>query len=188
MGKNNNPCKVITGPNTLFSYLNCFEPKAMVPGSPEKYSVSLVFKKSDTKTLAKIEAAIKAAYEEGASKLKGNGKSVPPLSSIKTPLRDGDIDRPDDEVYHDCYFINANSSTAPQVVDADCNPIFDRNEAYSGCKGRASVTFYSYNVNGAKGVAAGLGNIQILEKGTPLGGRSSAEDDFATDDDDDFLD
>lgn len=40
--------------------------------------------------MEKIKAAIQAAYEEGQSKLKGNGKSVPALSAIKTPLRDGE--------------------------------------------------------------------------------------------------
>ena len=188
MGKN--PCKVITGPETMLSYLNCFEPKAMMPGAPEKFSVSAIIPKSDTKTLKKIEAAIQAAYEEGQSKLKGNSKSVPPLSSLKTPLRDGDTDRPDDPAYANSYFVNANSSSAPEVVDADCNPIINRADAYSGCKGRVSITFYAYNINGgARGIAAGLGNIQVLEKGTPFGSRSSAEDDFSNDDDDDdFLD
>ena len=90
--------KVITGKNTRFSYLNALEPKAIAGGTP-KYSVSLIIDKGDTKTIAAIEAAIKEAYQEGEAKLKGNGKSVPPLTSIKTPLRDGDIDRPDDEAY-----------------------------------------------------------------------------------------
>ena len=64
-------------------------------------------------TVQKIKVAIKAAYEEGQAKLKGNGKSVPALSVLKTPLRDGDTERPDDEAYRDAYFINANSPTPP---------------------------------------------------------------------------
>ena len=44
----------------------------------------------NTAKVAKIEAAIEAAYREGESKLKGNGKSVPALSVLKTPLRDGE--------------------------------------------------------------------------------------------------
>jgi hypothetical protein len=181
-----NPTKVITGPNTTFSYLNCFEPKAIQGGTP-KYSVSLIIPKSDTKTIEKIKAAIQAAYEEGQSKLKGNGKSVPALSALKTPLRDGDEERPDDEAYRDSYFINANSGTAPGIVDADCNPILDRNEMYSGVKGRASVNIYAYNVNGNRGIACGLNNLQKISDGTPLGGKCRAEDDFATEDDEDFL-
>ena len=86
----NNPMKVITGPDTRWSYANVWEPKSINGGTP-KYSVSLIIPKSDTKTVAKIKAAIEAAYQEGQSKLKGNSKSVPPLAAIKTPLRDGDI-------------------------------------------------------------------------------------------------
>lgn len=186
MGNYKNPTKVITGPNTTFSYLNCFEPKAIQGGTP-KYSVSLIIPKSDTKTIEKIKAAIQAAYEEGQSKLKGNGKSVPALSVLKTPLRDGDEERPDDEAYRDSYFINANSGTAPGIVDADCNPILDRNEMYSGVKGRASINIYAYNVNGNRGIACGLNNLQKISDGTPLGGKSRAEDDFDTEDDEDFL-
>ena len=84
-----NPMKVITGPNTRWSYANVWEPKSINGGAP-KYSVSLIIPKSDTKTVSKIQAAIEAAYREGEAKLKGNGKSVPALSVIKTPLRDGD--------------------------------------------------------------------------------------------------
>ena len=139
------------------------------------------------KTVEKIKAAIQAAYEEGQSKLKGNGKSVPALSVIKTPLRDGDLERPDDEAYKNSYFINANSASAPGIVDADRNPIMERSEMYSGVKGRASINLYAYNVNGNRGIACGLNNLQKISDGTPLGGRSRAEDDFATDDYDDFL-
>lgn len=182
----NNPTKVVTGICT-FSYLNCWDPKA-INGSTPKFSVSLIIPKSDVKTIEKIKAAIQAAYEEGQSKLKGNGKSVPALSVIKTPLRDGDLERPDDEAYKNSYFINANSTSAPGIVDADRNPIMERSEMYSGVKGRASINLYAYNVNGNRGIACGLNNLQKISDGTPLGGRSRAEDDFATDDYEDFLD
>ncbi len=108
MAKFINPTKVITGVNTRWSYANVWDPKSINGGAP-KYSVSLIIPKSDTTTINKIKAAIQAAYEEGQSKLKGNGKSVPALSAIKTPLRDGDLERPDDEAYKNAYFINANS-------------------------------------------------------------------------------
>ena len=186
MPKFKNLTKVITGPNTIFSYLNCWDPKANQGGSP-KFSVSLIIPKSDVKTIQKINDAIQAAYDEGQNKLKGSGKSVPALSTLKTPLRDGDLERPDDANYKNSYFINANSSTAPGIVDADCNPIIERSEMYSGVKGRASISLYAYNVNGNRGIACGLNNLQKLSDGTPLGGRSRAEDDFSSADEDDFL-
>ena len=181
-----NPTKVITGVNTRWSYANVWDPKSIDGGKP-KYSVSLIIPKDDTATVNKIKAAIQAAYEEGQSKLKGNGKTVPPLSAIKNPLRDGDLEKPDDEAYAGCYFVNANSATAPGVVDADRQPIIERSEVYSGVYGRASINFYAFNVNGNRGIACGLNNLQKIRDGEPLGGKSSAESDFATEDDDDFL-
>lgn len=185
MSKFNNPTKVITGANTRWSYANVWQPKSINGGTP-KYSVSLIIPKSDTDTVNKVKAAIQAAYDEGAAKLKGSGKSIPSLSVIKTPMRDGDLERPDDETYKNAYFINANSSTAPGVVDADRQPIIDTSEVYSGVYGRASINFYAFNSNGNKGIACGLNNLQKIRDGEPLGGKSRAEDDFA-DAEDDFL-
>lgn len=183
---NANPMKVITGKETRWSYANVWEPKSINGGTP-KYSVSLIIPKSDTETVKKIKAAIEAAYQEGEAKLKGNGKSVPALSVIKTPLRDGDSERPDDPAYANCFFVNANSATAPGIVDADRNPILTRGEVYSGVYGRASISFYAFNSNGNKGIACGLNNLQLIRAGEPLGGKVSAESDFASDEDEDFL-
>ena len=186
MKTNVNPCKVITGPNTRWSYANVWEPKAINGGTP-KYSVSLIIPKDDTATVAKIKAALEAAYKEGEAKLKGNGRSVPPLTAIKNPLRDGDLERPDDPAYANAYFINANSATPPGIVDVARQEIFDHSEVYSGVYGKASITFYAFNSNGNKGIACGLNNLQKIRDGEPLGGKASAASDFATDEDNDFL-
>ena len=185
MAKISNPTKVITGVNTRWSYANVWDPKSINGGAP-KYSVSLIIPKSDTVTVEKIKAAIQAAYEEGEAKLKGNGRSVPPLAALKTPLRDGDTERPNDPAYANAYFINANSASAPGIVDADRQPILERSEVYSGVYGRASINLYAFNSNGNKGIACGLNNLQKIRDGQPLGSRSRAEDDFA-DEEDDFL-
>ena len=58
-------------------------------------------------------------------------------------------------------------------------PITDTSQLYSGIIGRVSITFYAFNVNGSRGIAAGLNNIQKLADGRPLGARSRPEDDFA---------
>ena len=178
--------KVITGPDTRWSYANVWQPKSINGGKP-KYSVSLIIPKSDTVTLNKIKVAIEAAYKEGEAKLKGNGRSVPALSAIKTPLRDGDVERPDDEAYANSYFLNANSTSRPGIVDSDRNEIIDSSEVYSGVYGRASINFYAFNSNGNRGIACGLNNLQKIRDGEPLGGHTSAAEDFAADDDDDFL-
>lgn len=179
---NENKTKVVTGEVRL-SYANVWEPKS-INGGKEKYSVSIIIPKQDQKTIEKIEKAVDAAIEEGLSKF--NGKK-PNKSAIKLPLRDGDVEK-DDPAYADAYFLNANSLTAPQIVDKNVEPILDRSEVYSGVYARVSINFYAYNVNGNKGVAVGLGNIQKMRDGQPLGNRSNASDDFdAVDEDDDFL-
>ena len=185
MAKFANPTKVITGVKTRWSYANVWEPKSINGGAP-KYSVSLIIPKSDVKTVTALKNAIQAAYDEGQSKLKGSSKSVPSLSSIKNPLRDGDAERPDDEAYKDSFFINANSATAPGIVDAARQPILEHSEVYSGVYGRASINLYAFNSNGNKGIACGLNNLQKISDGEPLGGKTRAEDDFA-DEDEDFL-
>lgn len=178
--------KVVTG-KVRMSYVHVFEPN---PEDAEidagKYSVSLIIPKSDTQTINKINAAIKAAKEAGKTS-KWGGK-IP--AKLDTPLRDGDIDREDDPTYEDCYFINAKSDKAPGVVDKHMNPILDADEFYSGCYGRASITFYAYDKSGNKGIGCGLNNLQKLADGEPLTSRSTPEEDFADDfeddEDDDF--
>ena len=174
--------KVVTGVNTRFSYFNGWEPVS-INGSKERYSVSVLIPKSDTKTISAVHKAVDAAIEDGLAKF---GGKKPNKATLKLPLRDGDIER-EDEAYKGHYFINANSTTAPQIVDNNVQPILDRSEVYSGCYGRVSLNFYAFNSNGNKGIACGLGNIQKLSDGEPLGGRSSASDDFTTEEDEEFL-
>lgn len=181
MNNNNTKTKVITGTVRL-SYANVWEPKS-INGGTEKYSVSVLIPKNDIETINAINVAIDTAIEEGISKF---GGKKPNKAGIKIPLRDGDVER-DDEAYKDCYFLNANSTTPPQIVDKAVKPILDRNELYSGCYGKVSLSFYAFNSNGNKGVACGLGNIQKVKDGEPLGGRTNATEDFATVDDEDFL-
>lgn len=178
----NKTTKVITGLNTRLSYFNGWEPKSINGGTP-KYSVSVLIPKGDTATLQKIEQAIDNAIELGISKF---GGKKPNKAALKTPLRDGDIER-DDEAYKGHYFINANSITKPQIVDMNVAPILNQEEVYSGCYARVSLNFYAFNSNGNKGIACGLGNIQKVKDGDLLGGRSSASDEFTTLADDDFL-
>ena len=99
-------------------------------------------------------------------------------------MRDGDIEREDDEAYANAFFLNANSYQAPQIVDRSVQPILDKSEVYSGCYARVSLSFYAYNSNGNKGVACGLGNIQKLADGEPLGGKTNASADFGSDSED----
>ena len=179
---NVNRTKVITGKNTRLSYFHGWEPTS-INGGPERYSVSVLIPKDDKETVKAINDAIDAAIEEGIAKF---GGKKPNKAAIKLPLRDGDTER-EDEAYAGHWFINANSKTAPQIVDKAVKPILDRDEVYSGCYARVSLNFYAFNSNGNKGIACGLGNIQKNREGESLGGRSSATDDFSIEEDDDFL-
>ena len=184
-----NETKVVTGKVRL-SYANIFEPKS-INGSEPKYSVSLIIPKEDTQMVETIKQAIENAKER--DKGKWNGK-IP--ANLKTPLRDGDEERPDDEAYVNSYFINANSTRPPAIVGTEKDRSTGKaiqlgeDEVYSGCYARVSINFYGFNASGNKGIACGLGNIQKVADGERLGGGSTAEEDFEfeeVDVDDDFL-
>ena len=180
MAKQNNT-KVVTNEVRL-SYANVWEPKS-INGGAAKYSCSIIIPKSDTETVEAINKAIEADLNEGSSKF---GGKIPPRGALKLPLRDGDTER-DDDAYRGCWFVNANSTTPPQVVDKYVRPITDHSEIYSGVYARVSIAFYAFNSNGNRGVACGLGNIQKVRDGEPLGGRTNAAAEFTTLADDDFL-
>lgn len=169
--------RVVTG-MVRFSYVHVFEPTAAADGAEPKYSVSIIIDKSDKKTLAVIQAAIEEAKVTGKSKLADSKGRIP--ANLKTPLRDGDIDRPEDEAYAGCMFLTASSFRKPQVVgeSPDCLPVSE-DEFYSGCYGRASLNFYPFNASGNKGIACGLQNLQKLADGDRLDGGTSAAEDFA---------
>lgn len=174
-----NGTKVITN-LVRFSYLKVFEPGKEGAIDAGKYSVSLIIPKNDKETVKLIKQAINTAKENGKSG-KWNGK-IP--SKMDEVLHDGDEERADDEAYENSYFVNAKCNTKPGLIDINKNPITDQEELYSGCYGRASITFYPYDTNGNKGIACGLNNLQKLKDGEPLGGRVAADVDF----DDDFED
>lgn len=177
-----NKTKVITGAVRL-SYFHGWEPVS-INGGPLRYGTTVLIPKDDTETINAINLAIDTAIEQGRTKFGGRISSK---ASLKLPLRDGDAER-EDEAYQGHYFLNANSRTAPQIVDRAIKPITDCDEVYSGCYARVSLTFYAFNVNGNKGIGVALGNIQKLADGEPLDGRSSAKTDFDVVECTDFLD
>jgi hypothetical protein len=177
--------KIVIGP-VRFSYLKVWQPDSVEEGGEKKYSVSLIIPKSDKALIKKINEAINAAKEQG--KANKFGGKIP--GSLKLPLRDGDTDRSEDEAYENSYFINASCKTKPGVVDKNRQPVLNQDEVYSGCFGYASITFYAFNTSGNKGIAAGLIHIMKSKDGVPLGGRSTAEYEFAEldfDDTDDLM-
>ncbi|MDV6238390.1 DUF2815 family protein [Trueperella bernardiae] len=178
------------------SYAHVWEPKLNNVSGKEQYSASLIIAKTHTATINAIKKAIKEAIEEGEQKFGAKWAASVKTPNFKIPLRDGDLERPDDAPYADSMFMNANANPSypPQIVDQRVRPILDRNEVYSGCYANVSINFFPFDVSGSKGIAAGLGNIQKVRDGDPLGGGVSASAEFEVLDDvdgesgvDDFL-
>lgn len=166
--------KVVFGPCRL-SYTHVFT-KYAPDGDTDngKYMTNVLIPKSEKQTVKALQQAIEAAKKAGIVS-KWGGKEP---KNLEMPLRDGDTEK-DDEVYEDCFFINAKSSTRPGICDKNKNPIVDEEEIYSGVYAYVSVSFYPYDKNGNRGIACGLNNIMKFKDGERLGGRTSAENDFA---------
>ena len=177
-----NSTRVVTG-KVRFSFANVFEARAFGEGQTPKYSVMLLIPKTDVGTISRMKAAIDAAAKKGL--IAKFGGKLPAV--IKSTLKDADKDMDQDgEIFAEKwpyaaghYILNVSSKNQPQIVDAQCQPLINPTEFYSGCYGRASINFFAYNNNGNKGVSAGLNNLQKLEDGESLGGFTSAEQDFA---------
>lgn len=165
--------KVITG-KVRFSYVNIFAPIAQEDGKPAKYSVALIIPKTDRETIDTINLAVYDCKQENMHLW---GGIVPP--DLKGGLRDGDTEK-NDPAYDECMFINCTSTAKPGVVDKDCLDITRPSELYSGCYGRASITFYAYNNGpGLMGIGCTINNLQKLEDGEKLGGFCTPVEDFA---------
>ena len=168
------------------SYCHLFTPEAISDGGDKKYSVALLIPKSNTALVNAIKDAVKAAFMSGVASKFGGKQPAP--GTWKNPLRDGDAERPDDETYAGCYFINATSKSKPGIVkivkmngEKKLMEVTDEEEVYSGCYGVASVNFFAFNNAGNKGVAAGLNNVLKTKDGEYLGGRTSAQSEFGDD-------
>lgn len=171
--------QVVTG-EVRISYEHLLKPYANpnTPGAEPKYSCTILIPKSDTATKQRIDMAINAAITDGVSaKWNGAKPAQPP-----TPLYDGDGLRPSGEAFgEECkghWVMTASSKLQPEVVDTNGNPIFSPSEIYSGMYARVFINFFAYNAAGRKGIGAGLGPVQKLRDGEPLGGRVSASDVF----------
>ena len=159
-----------------FSYLKVFSPEAFSDGNGEKpkYTLSALIPKSDKVTVDKIKAAIEAAKASGVDKL-----GAKPPANLQVPLRDGDIDRPDDEAYKGHWFFNCSSVSRPGVVNKDREPIIDPEEFSSGDYGFLNVNFFAFNFNNKKGIAAGLNHVMKTRDGAKLAGKISVEEAFS---------
>ncbi|MGD1831019.1 MAG: DUF2815 family protein [Spirochaetaceae bacterium] len=171
-----NPSNFVTDIVT-FSYANVFEPK-LNPSGKLKYSACLLLDKTNSAEKARWDACIDAAIQLGIKQGKFTANQRPIL---KTPIRDGDEELKTgikkEESYKGRYFVNANSDNPPGVTKPQGGvavPIADPLEFYSGCKGRAIITFYPYSEGGSRGIAVGLNGVYKVADGDRLDGRVNA--------------
>lgn len=155
------------------SFVKVFTPVVNAENGKSEYSMTLLIPKEDTGTLDRIKAACKAAVDK-----LWNGK---PPQGLNTPWHDGDGPKPQGGMYgEECkgmWVINVKSTQQPTVVDAQVQRVLDPTAFVSGDWCRVALNAYAYD-NKRKGVALGLGNIQVVRKGEPLGSKRAAEDDF----------
>ena len=179
--------KVITG-EVRFSYVTLWTPTSFEENGEKKYNVSLLIPKKAKKTVETIGTAIEMEKKKRRETL--NIKVLPKTANV-AELRDGDEEYPGDEIMEGNYFIRVSSKTKPGIVEKNpdtgaIEEILQQDEFYSGCYGRASINAYAFGdaKKPYKGVSLGINNVMKTKDGEHLGGgRSSAEDDFADDDD-----
>lgn len=170
--------KVTTKSEVRLSYTNLLTPRAQDEAKPDvlTYSTALLIPKEDKETVEAIRAAIKAALEDGVVKL-WSGKK--PNGQLRNPLRDGDAERPDDEVYAGHFFINAKGPRGgkekPILLDKNGRETDSESVVYSGVNARVSLQFYAFDKAGNRGVAAGISALQSSETGEPLGNTVTAD-------------
>lgn len=173
--------KVVTG-TVRFSYLNVFRPSTL----DDKYSVVLLIPKEDKKTVDKIRKAIETAKKEGI-KEKWKGKEP---RDLWNPLRDGDEEKADEHPeYAGMYFVRAKSDRKPILLDEYKDEILDETEMYSGCWGRANISFFPFD-NNMRGIGVGLNALQKKRDDEAFGGTvtmDSAVKDFSDEEDDDDM-
>lgn len=177
-----NPLRLVLGKHRV-TYVHVKEPKAFDEDSIPKYSATILIP-YEHPDVAKIQAAIKAAYDANAQTLfKGM-----PMTSPKfwNPLRDGAEwleEHPEATEYEGHYFLKAASKSQPAVFDENGQDVIDLDElAYSGAYMRSVIQAYAFN-NKSKGVGFFLNSLKFMEHGERLSGFSASADEY---DDDDY--
>ena len=176
--------KILT-PAFRVSFPNVFKAKAAYKDSPPTFNIQMLFPKNHETH----------KYPENVKKFAGSIDKLKKLAiSVRkekfgdkkvkdwNPLKDGDEKEYDN--YHGMTFANAKSKMKPGIVNRKNEDIIDPEEFYAGCWARATITAYSYDVNGNRGVAFGLQNLQFLGDDKSFSGKKNAKDDFEMIDDD----
>ena len=184
--------RIVTNPNfpVRFSYFKGIAGKMVYNEAKSKaagvavneriWSTMILIPKRDEVTITKFKNVINAVAREKW------GDNIP--SNLKVSFRDGDKAGkggvPDGteagaEPYGGHYFMSVKSDRQPGVLDQNKEPIIDPTAIASGDYGCVSVNCFPFDNKFGKGISFGLGNIQLVKKGEPLGGAEvSADDEF----------
>jgi len=154
------------------AFLNCWSPASHY-GSEKYYSLTAIVSKEDVNAISTLTGAVEKLKLEALNEWSGFS-----LDNIRSPIHDGDVEKPGNPIFQNALYINTKSKSAPQIVDFECNTITEPSEVYSGCFANVSMTLHSYNCGGVKGISAWLGNIQKISDGERIGGRVLAKEEF----------
>lgn len=164
--------------NVRLSYVRFDKAVSRNPGQEKKYSCTILVPKTDLAQKQAIDSAISAAIAIGREKY---GSAVPPKP--KTVVWDGDGYTQSGKEFgpeakgHWVFTAGLSEARGPvQVVDLSRNPILNQSEIYSVMYANVLVNFYFYK-NESVGVGAGLGPVQKVADGEPLGGTLPSADD-----------
>lgn len=171
-------------PEVILSFPHLFEPQTPPNSNTPKYSAALVFPPGTD-----VSELKKAAIKVGKSRWKGYVDGAK-KGRYHWPFRDDAEDIAEKGYAEGSIFFNASSKKRPGVVSIVPDPatgkpmvIDDPERIYPGIIARVSVTFYTFDVNGNKGVGVGLNNVQIIRDGERLDGRLDPSDEFEADPD-----
>jgi len=171
------------------SYPHLDSPQIAFEGGKPQYSASLIFEKgADISALKKaVEATAEERWHKKAKAMLDSGK-------LRDPIR---TDWEDKGYPEDSCFISAKSKDQPGMVlnvkgpdgkPKGVDPEEIRNTFYPGANVRFSISTYTYDVNGNRGVAFALNNIQKVSDNDRLDGHVRAEDDFEATEEEELLD
>ena len=181
-----NSTQVVTKNPVRLSYVYLNNPRKNDDGTDGKYGAMLLIPKSDTQTLAQINAAIEAAKVAGAARGIRNAKN------FLSPVRDGDGQKPRGGEYgpecKGCWVLNTSSKRQPKVVDRRVQPILDPDEIYSGMWANVDINFACFSMSSNSGISCYLNNVQKIRDDEPLGGAPERPENVftATEDEDDL--
>ncbi len=158
--------------NVRLSYVHLMKPYARDPKAAPKFQTTILLPKTDTEGKTKLDMAIAAATRNGVNG-KWNGTAP---ARVPNPVHDGDgLTESGNEFGPECKGCWVLTASSPadkpvEVVDAARNPILAPTQVYSGIYANIYINFFAYNFQGRKGIGCGLGPVQKIRDGEPLGG------------------